>query len=192
LLYICRDNKKVKITKGVPARGEDFFNREDVLRDIWKVLDQSSILLVGPRRFGKISVMRRLENNPKSEFTPIIILDEVLKINSKNKPVRCIKDIIIKCCDKYKKTMPDEEMHKLFLEYFLILLKIDVEHCEDRFNPFKYRFGKKFTGTFSVLDKTIAYFKYKKDKDKDEELVLEKLFPEEREIVNQLIERVEK
>ncbi|MCK5176140.1 MAG: AAA family ATPase [Candidatus Aenigmarchaeota archaeon] len=67
------DNKIIKITEGVPARGDDFFNREDALNDIWKVLEQSSILLIGPRRFGKTSVMRRLWDNPEKEYIPIFL-----------------------------------------------------------------------------------------------------------------------
>ncbi len=73
--------------------------------------------------------------------------------------------------------------------YFTNLLIVDVGHCEEMFNVFKYRFGEKFVRTFDMVDKTITYFKFKKDE--DEALVLEKLFPEEREIVNMLIERVE-
>lgn len=58
----------VKITIGPPAKGNDFFDRENVIAEIWKKLEKSSILLISPRRFGKTSVMFHCRDNPKNNF----------------------------------------------------------------------------------------------------------------------------
>ena len=65
------------------------------------------------------------------------------------------------------------------------LLKIDLDHGDEILNIFKDELGEEFTGTFSTLDKTIEYLK-----SKDVEL-LEKLFPEEREVVEKLVKQIE-
>jgi hypothetical protein len=46
---------------GRPVRGEDFFDREDKLNQIWQLLhDSNNLLLLAPRRVGKTSLMTRL------------------------------------------------------------------------------------------------------------------------------------
>lgn len=60
---------KVRITQGPPAKGNDFFDRERLINDIWGKLDRSSIILEAPRRFGKTSVMMELKNNPENNYS---------------------------------------------------------------------------------------------------------------------------
>jgi predicted AAA+ superfamily ATPase len=46
---------------GRPVSGEDFFDREDKLNQIWQLLhDSNNLLLLAPRRVGKTSLMTRL------------------------------------------------------------------------------------------------------------------------------------
>ena len=52
---------------GVPT-GEDFFDREDIVQEIWHRLDTDNILLVAPRRFGKTGIMFKLKDDPKDDF----------------------------------------------------------------------------------------------------------------------------
>ena len=52
---------------GVPT-GEDFFDREDILKEIWRRLGTDNILLVAPRRFGKTGIMFKLKDEPEDDF----------------------------------------------------------------------------------------------------------------------------
>ena len=56
----------MKIVTGNPVRGDDFFDREQELEEIWSTLQGDSILLAAPRRVGKTSIMLRLVDQPKN------------------------------------------------------------------------------------------------------------------------------
>ena len=56
---------------GPPARGDDFYGREDLIELIWEKLEDNHILLAAPRRFGKTSVMLNLLDNPRDKFNVI-------------------------------------------------------------------------------------------------------------------------
>lgn len=47
---------------GAPAIGKLFFNRDEEIKNIRKSIDTNNVLIVAPRRFGKTSVMRKIEN----------------------------------------------------------------------------------------------------------------------------------
>jgi hypothetical protein len=53
---------------GAPARGTDFFGRDQFVSLVWHELQKESILLAAPRRFGKTSVMYRLIDEPQNNF----------------------------------------------------------------------------------------------------------------------------
>uniref|UniRef100_Q3ATB7 ATPase domain-containing protein n=1 Tax=Chlorobium chlorochromatii (strain CaD3) TaxID=340177 RepID=Q3ATB7_CHLCH len=46
---------------GSPATGNDFFGREQELRDLWRYLESDHIRFPGVRRLGKTSILKRLE-----------------------------------------------------------------------------------------------------------------------------------
>jgi len=50
------------ITIGPPATGDDFFDRETLLEDLWEAVDEGSVLLAAPRRVGKTSLMLRMRD----------------------------------------------------------------------------------------------------------------------------------
>ncbi len=52
--------RNIRIEIGPPVRGEEFWDRELEIEQIWQSLETSSILLTAPRRFGKTSLMLRL------------------------------------------------------------------------------------------------------------------------------------
>lgn len=56
---------------GPPVWGIDFYNREELIKECWEKLKNSSIILSAPRRYGKSSVMISLRNNPHEDFFPI-------------------------------------------------------------------------------------------------------------------------
>tara|TARA_R110002050_G_scaffold109980_4_gene221820 strand:+ start:111 stop:1277 length:1167 start_codon:yes stop_codon:yes gene_type:complete len=62
---------------GQAVRGDNFWNREYELEDIWeKISTGSNILLSAPRRVGKTSIMFHLQDNPKENYIVIYINTE--------------------------------------------------------------------------------------------------------------------
>jgi hypothetical protein len=62
---------KIRLTQGPPVKGDDFFNREEIIQEIWDKLERSNVLLVAPRKFGKTSIMLKLRDDPRNGFTSI-------------------------------------------------------------------------------------------------------------------------
>ena len=59
---------------GQAVRGNDFFNRENEISDIWNKLNTGShILLAAPRRVGKTSIMFHLQDNPEENYLVLYI-----------------------------------------------------------------------------------------------------------------------
>src|SRR5512140_3360898 len=49
---------------GAVVRGPDFWGREKDVRRLWALIERGSVLLTGPRRWGKSSLMEALEDQP--------------------------------------------------------------------------------------------------------------------------------
>jgi hypothetical protein len=63
---------------GSPAVGKDFINREDEIKIILNSLEKDSVLLIAPRRYGKTSIMKRIEailGEEKGDEIPVIFID---------------------------------------------------------------------------------------------------------------------
>ena len=43
-----------------PVMGKDFFNREEEIKDLLRLLERENIVLISPRRYGKTSLMREI------------------------------------------------------------------------------------------------------------------------------------
>lgn len=68
---------------GNPARGEAFYPREETLKAIYRVLKTgTSIYLSAPRRVGKTSILKRLEEFPKEDYYFVYVITE--SIDNKN------------------------------------------------------------------------------------------------------------
>ncbi len=66
------------ITIGPPVTGEDFFDREELLNQMWEVLGKGSILLTAPRRVGKTSLVLRMRESPRNGFQVVYVTVEDL------------------------------------------------------------------------------------------------------------------
>jgi len=64
---------------GPPARGSDFYDREELVDWLWEQLENSHVLLMGPRRSGKTSVMYRLIDHPRSGWKLIHVDAESIR-----------------------------------------------------------------------------------------------------------------
>ncbi len=63
---------------GGPVRGDDFCFRTEFLDDLWDSLRKNNILLVGPRRMGKTSVMYHLLDQPRNDCVVVYLNTEAL------------------------------------------------------------------------------------------------------------------
>ncbi len=64
-------------TPGSPAAGENFFNRPDIISEIWSAIDSNShILIAAPRRVGKTSILLELRSKPKSGHGMLYVTTE--------------------------------------------------------------------------------------------------------------------
>lgn len=57
---------------GPPVSGKDFWDREEIIKDMQDTLKKQSVLLSAPRRFGKTSIMLNIYENPM-DYLPIFI-----------------------------------------------------------------------------------------------------------------------
>jgi formylglycine-generating enzyme required for sulfatase activity len=55
------------IRRSTPVEGDDFFGRETECEDLWRYLADDNILLIGPRRIGKTSLLRRIEDESSGQ-----------------------------------------------------------------------------------------------------------------------------
>ncbi len=63
---------------GGPVRGDDFCFRAEFLDDLWDSLRKNNILLIGPRRMGKTSVMYHLLDHPRDDYVVVYLNTEAL------------------------------------------------------------------------------------------------------------------
>lgn len=72
--------KSPRFVIGNIAKGDDLWDRDEVIEEICKGLEKSSVLLKAPRRFGKTSIMWELCENPfKSGLKAVFIDTEGLR-----------------------------------------------------------------------------------------------------------------
>ncbi len=70
-IFIVMSTKWIspKVVTGPAAIGDYYFKRPDLNQDIWDLLAQKThVLLVAPRRVGKSSVMKDMENTPPDKY----------------------------------------------------------------------------------------------------------------------------
>src|SRR4051794_12094726 len=87
------------IVTGAPVRGTNLFGRQAVLASMWTALQHGSVLLTGPRRHGKTSVMYGLHDQPLDSWQVLIadiehlddpadVLETIMAALLVNKPIR--------------------------------------------------------------------------------------------------------
>ena len=69
---------------GGPAVGKDFFDREEEVASILRLLERENIALISPRRYGKTSVMREVERGLSERGFLCLFLD-IMYIDSPEK-----------------------------------------------------------------------------------------------------------
>src|SRR3972149_3342776 len=83
---------------GNPAIGADFIDREKEIAQILAALKKDNVLLIAPRRFGKTSIMRRIEKELLEQDTISVFL-EVEDIYT---PQRFVSEIVMALVENEK------------------------------------------------------------------------------------------
>lgn len=85
----------MKLVTGTPARGDNFFCRENIIQMILGLIESGNhILIAAPRRVGKTSIMCFLLDNPKSKYEFMLLNTE--SINNENEFFRRIVNKLIR------------------------------------------------------------------------------------------------
>ena len=93
--------KDPKTIVGNAARGEYYFHRANIVNTIWNELEKgNSILIAAPRRVGKTSIMRYIEENPKKNYR--MVFSNIEGILSEKELYKRIFDLILSCLNKNK------------------------------------------------------------------------------------------
>ncbi len=83
---------------GNPAIGDDFIDREKEIAQILAALKKDSVLLIAPRRFGKTSIMRRMEK----ELIEQDIISVFLEVEDVYTPQRFVSEIVMALVENEK------------------------------------------------------------------------------------------
>ncbi len=103
----------MKIQTGNPVGGENFFDREKLIKKAWDLIESGShILIAAPRRVGKTSLLVYLRDHPKVNYNLLLIDTE--SINNENEFFRKIVNKVLKTdyVQKSQKVLTFLEKHK--------------------------------------------------------------------------------
>ncbi len=66
----------MKPNPGGIITGEAIIDREQTIEKIWLALEKQSVVLTSERRVGKTSVLRKMQDNPKNGWNPVLYMVE--------------------------------------------------------------------------------------------------------------------
>jgi hypothetical protein len=90
-----------KTTIGDVAKGNYYYHRKDIVDAIWRELEKgNSILIAAPRRSGKTSIMRHIEDNPKNYK---VIFENIQGIDSGKRFYATLYRLLLSCLSKNQK-----------------------------------------------------------------------------------------
>jgi hypothetical protein len=98
---------------GSPATGDDFIDRERETAFILDTIEKDHVMLVAPRRFGKTSIMRKIERDLESRRKPCVFL-EVESVNSPGEFITDLVTALIECGEANHKTRFFSALGKAF------------------------------------------------------------------------------
>ena len=81
---------------GSPATGDDFVDRERETAFILSTIKNDHVMLVAPRRFGKTSIMRKIERDLASKHQSCVFL-EVENVNSPGEFITDLITALVEC-----------------------------------------------------------------------------------------------
>ena len=91
-----------KIIIGNKATGDFYYNRQDIVNEIWETINNGShVLLAAPRRVGKTSVMVYMTENCAENIK--CIFENIQSISSENAFYKRFYELILSCLRKDRK-----------------------------------------------------------------------------------------
>ncbi len=88
--------KSPKIITGPVATGDYYYHRAEIVSEIWEELEKGCfILMAAPRRVGKTSIMRYIQNNPKENYK--VIFQSIQSLTSEEEFYKAIYALILSC-----------------------------------------------------------------------------------------------
>ena len=105
---------------GSVATGEYYYPRTEIVGDIWIELKKGNfILIAAPRRVGKTSIMRDLEENPHEDY--IVKFESIQAVKSEKEFYETLYRLILNCLDKSVKAK------KRILNFFKTITISEIE-----------------------------------------------------------------
>ena len=91
-----------QIVVGPAATGYKYYHRPEIVDEIWSALENgSSVLITAPRRVGKTSILKYIEQNPRNGF--ITCFADIEGIDSGNRFYRSLFECLLNCMSNSKK-----------------------------------------------------------------------------------------
>jgi hypothetical protein len=78
----------MKANPGGPVTGDAIIGRSTELHEIWQKIEKRSVLLSAERRVGKTSLLRKMQDEPRPGWTPLLVL-----VESARHPIDCVEAI---------------------------------------------------------------------------------------------------
>ena len=78
----------MKPNPGGTLKGEAIVDREREIDSTWKALRNQSVVIISERRVGKTSILRKMEENPRDGWHPILYL-----VEGKEHPIEFIEGL---------------------------------------------------------------------------------------------------
>lgn len=87
---------------GQAATGDNFYRRDELVENLWgKLKNGHHVLITAPRRVGKTSVLKYLQDNPIANYEPVYIITE--SVNNANEYFRKIFKELVQLLSALKK-----------------------------------------------------------------------------------------
>lgn len=96
---------------GTLAR-EAILNREKEIESIWRALQNQSVVVTSERRVGKTSILRKMEENPKDGWNPILYL-----VEGKEHPVEFVEGLYETLVEKKLLKNKFHKLKKFYTKY---------------------------------------------------------------------------
>lgn len=118
---------------GQTPRGNDFFKRDKIIKKIYRRLDSNNhLFLSAPRRAGKTSIMRYLEDYPRKEYAFIYINTE--DITDAEEFFKLVVDDLLNSAAVEKMTKVAEGSKNIFKQFAENVSKIKILNFEVQLN----------------------------------------------------------
>lgn len=136
-----------KIILGSVATGNYYFPREELVEEIWFELEKGNfVLMAAPRRVGKTSVMKYLEENPKENYKTVF--KDIQSVTSEDEFYKTLFLLILKCLGSSKQNS------KLFKSYLksIGIKKIEILKGGIEFSKLKIDYLKEINHLLTEID----------------------------------------